>query len=126
MHSSIHTYKRALFTAASTAALLALSGCPDWPRDNPGDPTLCEPRCGVGARCWNGQCVSTTQDLGPDTSPADAGPDAPASDADLGGTDLQADSTPDTGPASEVGHHNFGSGLRLSPTLPPQGTLPSR
>ena len=96
--------------AMVAAALIALSGCPDWPRDNPADPTLCDPRCGVGVRCWNGQCVSLTAELGPDVGPADAGPDAPTGDADLGATDLQADSTPDTGPACPAGYVKMTAG----------------
>jgi hypothetical protein len=110
MRSSIPIHKRALFTVAATAALFSLSGCPDWPRDNPADPTLCDPRCGVGARCWQGQCVPLSQDLGPDTLSSDAGPDAPVGDADLGAPDLQADSTPDTGPACPAGYAKMISG----------------
>jgi hypothetical protein len=104
-------HKRALTTVAAAASLIVLSGCPDWPRDNPADPTLCEPRCGVGARCWQGQCVPLSADLGPDTDTQtpDAGPDAPLTDADLGAADMQPD-TVEAGPTCPAGYVKMTSG----------------
>ena len=48
--------------------LVLCSGCDLWPRTNPYDPIICEPRCPAGFRCHYGLCV--TMDRGvPDTVP---------------------------------------------------------
>ena len=40
----------------SLLSLLALTGC-GWELDNPRDPQRCDPACGAGEGCFEGQCL---------------------------------------------------------------------
>ncbi len=52
------------------ALLLATGLCAcQWSRDNPYDPTKCDPWCPAGQHCYHGTCL--TPDLGPDARPPD-------------------------------------------------------